>query len=136
MKAILITITVLIGLSASGYSQTMPGKQKRTAEERAKMMTEALDKKLNLSSEQESKVYELYLDRTKDMEKMRRERMEDKQERIVKNKRQADDQDKKLQKILNDDQYRMYLEQRKINKEKMKNRHPNKRDGRKQKSKV
>lgn len=126
MKAILLTFALWAGLAVSGYSQNIPLKQKRTPEERARMMTEALDKKINLSAEQESKVYELYLQRAKDTQKMQRERLQAKQERLKKNKEQLAEQDKKLQNILNEEQYKVYLEQRKISNDKMKKSHPHK----------
>ena len=135
MKGLILSIALLAASLTSGYAQQKEAGQKRSAEERAKQMTEALDKRLNLSADQETKVYNLNLERVKEMEKMRQERMEEKKVRIEKNKQTLADHDKKLEKILNADQFKLYQEQRNKAKQNMKNRHPHKRDGRMQKDK-
>lgn len=136
MKGLILSIALMAAGFTSGYAQQKETVQKKSAEERAKQMTEALDKKLNLSADQETKIYDLYLERTKKMEKMRQERMEEKKERIEKNKQSLADHDKKLEKILNPDQFKLYQEQRNKAKQNMKKRHPHKRDGKMQKNKV
>ncbi len=136
MKGLILSVALLAASLTSGYAQQKEVGQKRSAEERAKQITEALDKKLNLSANQETKIYDLYLDRAKKMEKMREQRMEEKKDRIEKNRQTLADHDKKLEKILNADQFKLYQEQRNKAKQNMKKRHPHKRDGRMQKDKV
>lgn len=136
MKGIVLSIALMAAGLTSGYAQQKEAGQKRTAEERAKQMTEALDKKLNLSADQETKVYKLYLERSKKMEKMRVERMKEKRDRLEKNKQSLADHDKKLENILNADQFKLYQEQRNKAKQNMKNRRLHKRDGKMQKNKV
>ena len=57
MKGIILSIALLTASITSGYAQQKETGQKRSAEERAKQMTEALDKKLNLSADQEAKIF-------------------------------------------------------------------------------
>lgn len=136
MKALIITMAILLGGITSGYTQNKDAQQKRTAEERAKYMTEALDKKLSLTADQKAKVYDLYLDRAKEMEKMRLQSSAERKNRMEKQKEMIADNDKKLQKILNADQYKKYQEQKAASKEKMKKHHQRKMDGKTQKDKV
>lgn len=136
MKGLILSIALLAASIPSGFAQQKETSQKRSAEERAKQMTEALDKKLNLSADQETKIYDLYLERTKKMEKVRQERMEEKKARIEKNKQMLADHDKRIEKILNADQYKLYQVHRNKAKQNMKKRHPHKRQGRTQKNKV
>lgn len=136
MKGLILSIALLATSLTSGYAQQKETGQKRSAEERAKQMTESLDKRLNLSANQETKVYNLNLERIREMEKMRQERMAEKKDRIEKNRQRLADHDKKLEKILNADQFRLYQEQRNKAKQNMKKRHPHKRDGNMNKDKV
>jgi hypothetical protein len=68
-----------------------------TAEQRAQMRTAQLTKNLELTKEQESKIYELYLNQIKNMEK-------DRQQDREKFRADREEQQAKLEKILTDDQ--------------------------------
>ena len=109
MRALILTTAILFGVLTSGYSQT-DKRQKRTAEERAKLKTEMLEKKLSLTADQKAKVYNLQLDQAKKMEKMRADRSEEMKDRMEKHKEVMADNDKKLEKILDADQLKSYRE--------------------------
>ena len=135
MRVLIITTAILIGVFTSGYSQTEK-KQKRTAEERANHMTELLEKKLNLTADQRAKVYDLQLNQTKKIEKMRAERSEEMKDRMEKHKEMIADNDKKLEKILNADQIKNYRESKAHQRERAKKHHQGKKGAKMRKEKV
>lgn len=152
MKKLMITATLLIGLISLGYSQNTPernrpekGRQEgnrpersgperpmKTPEERAKMSTDALEKKLNLSPEQKDKVYALNLERAEKMEKIHKSEMTFRKSQMEKHKEMMSESDKKLSKILTAEQQKT-LEEMKANRmDRMKQNHrpmPDKRKG-------
>lgn len=136
MKAIIIMMALLIGGLTTGYTQTKGTKQKRTAEERATNMTEALTKRLHLAADQKAKVYDLYLNHAKKMEQMRLEASAEKNARMEKYKQMMAEHDKKLQRILNADQFKKYQEYKAISKEKTKKQKQQKKGAKLQKEKV
>jgi protein CpxP len=129
MRALILTMAILIGVMTSGYSQNKEGKQKRTVEERAKIRTDAMAKKMNLSADQKAKVYELNLDKVKQMEKLRTENAKERKERFEKQKEMSADNDKKLERILNADQLKIYQDMKANSRQRMKQNHPHSRDG-------
>ena len=147
MKKLMITATLLIGLISLGYSQNTPERnrpernrpersgaehQMKTPEERAKMSTDALEKKLNLSPEQKDKVYALNLERAEKMEKIHKSEMAFRKNQMEKHKEMMAESDKKLSKILTAEQQKT-LEEMKANRmDRMKQHHrpmPEKRKG-------
>lgn len=124
MKSLILMMAILIGVITSGYSQNTEGKQKRTIEERAKLMTESMATKMNLSADQKAKVYQLNLDKIKQMEKLRAENATERKEKFEKQKELRDENDKKLEKILNADQLKVYKEMKANSKRKMDKNHP------------
>src|SRR5687768_3849209 len=112
MKALMITMALLISGLTSGYSQSRDSGQKRTPEERATHMTEVMNKKLGLAADQKAKVYDLYLDHAKKMEKMRMEASAERKDRMETHKQMMADHDTKLQRILNAEQLKKYEEQK------------------------
>ena len=126
-------MALLVGGLSSGYAQTRVQKQKRTAEERATMMTEALSKRLSLAADQKAKVYDLYLDHAKKMDNMRLEASAEKKARMEKHKQLMADHDERLKKILNADQFKRYQEYKVNSKARMQKHHQNHKDGSMQK---
>ncbi len=110
MKKLMITASLLCGLLSVGYSQDAREKQNKTPKERAQRTTDAMEKKLNLTADQKSKVYEINLDRAKKMNDLRTADKADRTRRMDKQKKLMDDGDQKLNKILNADQQKSYQE--------------------------
>ncbi|WP_256005641.1 DUF4890 domain-containing protein [Pedobacter deserti] len=66
MRKLIFTAAVLVGLSTMAFAQDGRDKgQVRTPEERAKKMTERLNKDLSLTADQQSKIYALNLEAAK-----------------------------------------------------------------------
>jgi membrane-associated HD superfamily phosphohydrolase len=136
MKAFILTAAIMIGVITSGYSQTRESRQKRTPEERARQMTVALEKKLNFTADQSAKVYDLYRERVKKMDKVHREHADQKKDMMEGRKERIADNDKKLEKILNADQLKTYLELRSNKRENVKKHHLQKNEGKMKKARV
>jgi len=126
-----ITAGLLIGLVGTGYSQDTPlrkgdkavqdHREMKSAEERAKMSTDALEKKLNLTSEQKEKVYVLQLERTNKMDKMQKAAIAYRKNQMEKRKELMADGKEKMNKILTDDQQKTLEEMKTKGKERMQN---------------
>ena len=138
MKKLMITAALVVGLISLGYSQNTPERsrpernkperQMKTPEERAQLSTDALEKRLNLTAEQKTKVYALNLERSTKMEKMRNSEIAFRKGQMEKHKDFMNETDKKLNKILSNEQQKSYQEMKTNSKEKMKN-HPKRMDG-------
>jgi len=104
--------TLVLAFMISGFAFGQDGQQRRvqkTPEESAKLYTERLTKELNLSSEQQNKVYELTLERTKaprERGKMNKGRMEEM-------RKERQEQQTKLESILTPEQVKIWNESRK-----------------------
>ncbi len=132
MKKILITAGLLIGLVSAGYSQDSPQRKEHEAgqnhremkspEERAKMSTDALEKKLNLTPEQKEKVYALQLERAHKMEKMHEADAASRKNQMEKRKELMADGEKKMNKILTEEQQKTLEEMKSKGKERMQER--------------
>ncbi len=116
MKAIILSVAFTMFAAFSGFAQTNQTHQEKTPEERATRQTEVLEKRLSLTPEQRSKVYQVNLKRAGAMEKFRSEDRGNKKERMEDRQKLMSKSDKDLEKILNDDQLKIYRDQ----KEKMK----------------
>lgn len=133
MKRILLITALIGGISAAGFAQqrTQEGRQQRqykmqrehkSPEERAKQYTEALDRRLNLTDKQEQEVYRMELKQARKMEKSRQEMMKrhEKEMRARSSEREASE--KKLQRILTDEQQAAYDKLRSDRKERLHSR--------------
>jgi len=133
MKRILLITALIAGISATGFSQqrTREGRQQgqhkmprehRSPEERAKQYTDALDRRLNLSDKQEQEVYRLELKNARKMEKSHQEMMKrhEKEMRGFKADREASE--KKLNRILTEEQRAVYGKLRADRKDRMHSR--------------
>jgi periplasmic protein CpxP/Spy len=111
MKKLIIAAVLCIGFAGSGFAQEMnKEKEVKTPEERAKMMTEMMDKKLALTPDQKSKVYDLNLERANKMERMRAADQKERTKKLEEHKELMLESDKKMQRILNDTQRKTYDE--------------------------
>ena len=137
MKKIMITAALVASLITLGYTQDKSERsspqrkgidkpreerQVRTPEERAQHITDALEKKLNLSAEQKAKVYALNLERAGRMEKMMKSDREFRKSQMEKQESYRDETDKKLNQILSAEQQKSYQDMKKESREKMKGR--------------
>jgi len=129
MKKILITAGLLIGLVSTGYSQDTPQRkgheagqnhrEMKSPEERAKMSTDVLEKKLNLTAEQKEKVYALQLERANKMQKIQEADAASRKIQMEKRKELMDDSEKKMNKILTEEQQKTLEEMKTKGKERM-----------------
>jgi periplasmic protein CpxP/Spy len=137
MKKLLIITVLFSGLITAGFAQdTTAGKRPagrgpygqrfaqeiKSPEERAKMATDALEKKLNLSQEQKDKVYALNLERAEKIEKLRKSEMEIRKSQMEKRKEIMSESEKKMNKILTQEQQKTMEEMKQKAQERMKQR--------------
>jgi hypothetical protein len=110
MKKLGLLLMVLILGTSISMAQNRGG-QNMSPEERAKSQTKELDELLDLNKDQEKKVYELNLKASKNMAKMRddmqgggdREAMREKFGKL------REENDKEMEKILTDSQFKKYV---------------------------
>lgn len=135
MKNLMMTAALLIGLAGTGYAQDRPqggrpgpgrpgagmmrNQEIKSPEERAKMMTEAMEKRLNLTADQKENVYALNLDRATKMDKMRQSQEKIRKEQMEKGREIMEEHDKKLNKILNEEQQKVLSEAKEKQKQRM-----------------
>lgn len=139
MKTLMITAALVASLVSLGYSQDRPERQRtgertekpggeqrqaRTPEQRAQMATDALERKLSLTADQKAKVYALNLERAEKMEKFMKSEREFRKEQMQKQKSYMEESDKKLSKILTEDQRKSYEDMKKQSRDRMRARHP------------
>ncbi len=121
MKKLLIAAVFCIGFAGSSFAQQMDKKHEmKSPEERAKMMTEMMDKKLSLTADQKSKIYEINLERARKMEKMRSADSKERAKKMEDRKELMSESDKKMQKVLTAEQRKTYdeLKARRMEREK------------------
>ncbi len=139
MKKLMITAALVTSLISLGYSQDKPERTRpegsrperqreertvKTPAERAQMTTDALEKKLGLTAEQKAKVYTLNLERAEKMEKTMKSDREFRKAQMEKQKALMEDSDKKLTKILTEEQQKSYEEMKKQSHERMRSGRP------------
>ena len=127
----MIIAGLLIGLVGAGYSQDAPlrkgdktvqdHREMKSPEERAKMSTEALEKKLNLTPEQKEKVYALQLERANKMEKMQEADAAFRKNQMEKRKNLMEEGEKKMNKIFTEEQQKILDEMKAKGKKRMQN---------------
>lgn len=110
MKKLIFASFLFLGLALSGFSQPQPQHQKKSPEERAKMITDALTKKLSLTDKQQKEIYQIQLDRAKEMEKLHDEAMKKLKKDLDRRKQLADASDEKVNKVLTDQQKTLYAD--------------------------
>ncbi len=131
MKKIVITAGLLIGLVVASYSQDAPlrkgdkavqaHREMKSAEERAKMSANALEKKLNLTPEQKEKVYALQLERINKMEKLQKAASAYRKNQMEKRKELMADGKEKMNNILTEEQEKTLEEMKTKGKERLQN---------------
>ena len=127
----MITAGLLIGLVGAGYSQNTPlrkgdkavqaHREMKSAEERAKMSANALEKKLNLAPEQKEKVYALQLERINKMEKLQKAAIAYRKNQMEKRKELMADGKEKMNNILTEEQEKTLEEMKTKGKERLQN---------------
>jgi len=131
MKKIMITAGLLIGLIGASYSQDAPlrkgdkavqaHREMKSAEERAKMSANALEKKINLTPEQKEKVYALQLERINKMEKLQKAAIAYRKNQMEKRKELMADGKEKMNNILTEEQEKTLEEMKTKGKERLQN---------------
>jgi hypothetical protein len=131
MKKIMITAGLLIGLIGASYSQDAPlrkgdkavqaHREMKSAEERAKMSANALEKKINLTPEQKEKVYTLQLERINKMEKLQKAAIAYRKNQMEKRKELMADGKEKMNNILTEEQEKTLEEMKTKGKERLQN---------------
>ncbi len=138
MKKLMITAALVASLISLGYSQDKPERPRKEGErtermrvdkreakspvERAQMATDALEKKLNLTADQKTKVLALNLERAERMEKTMKSDHEFRKNQMEKQRSLMEESEKKLSKILTEEQKKTYEDMKKQSREKMKAR--------------
>ena len=132
MKKLLIIAALFVGFINAGNAQDTqerkrpegqrPEHEMKTPEERARMSADALEKRLNLSQEQKEKVYTLHLERAEKMDKIQKSEMEHRKAQMEKRKEIMDETEKKMSKILNNEQQKKLDEMKADMKARMKAR--------------
>lgn len=127
----MITAGLLIGLIGASYSQDAPlrkgdkavqaHREMKSAEERAKKSTDALEKKLNLTPEQKEKVYALQLERINKMEKLQKAAIAYRKNQMEKRKELMADGKEKMNNILTEEQEKTLEEMKTKGKERLQN---------------
>ena len=127
----MITAGLLIGLVGAVYSQNTPlrkgdkavqaHREMKSAEERAKMSANALEKKLNLAPEQKEKVYALQLERINKMEKLQKAAIAYRKNQMEKRKELMADGKEKMNNILTEEQEKTLEEMKTKGKERLQN---------------
>ena len=67
MKKVIFSTILFLGLTATGFSQEKIQSVQKTPEERAQRITDALDKKLSLTDNQKTQIYQINLERAQSM---------------------------------------------------------------------
>jgi len=123
----LIVILLLTSLFTinTAFSQNTEKAPKKTPEERAKNRSEKMAKYLSLTSEQQQKVYDIWLSHCTQADALRNSTT-DKETRKSEMKKLFESTDTQLQSVLTSEQLTKYNEMKEKMKEKRKNKHKNK----------
>jgi hypothetical protein len=116
MKQLILMSAFVILIGGKLFAQD--AKTNRTPEERARIQTEWMKQTLKLDETQLTKIEPLNLKYAKKMEEIKS--IPSKMDKLKKAKSIMDEKDKELKKILNKDQFDVYLEKREELKDKMK----------------
>jgi len=118
MKKIL-TLSILLVSSIISFAQKDSTKAKRTPEERAQQMTQALSKRLSLSEEQQSKIYAIHLENLQKMEAAKENKVKGEKGSM---RTVLDDLNAQVNKVLTEEQRKLLEEQKKERLAKMEER--------------
>jgi hypothetical protein len=122
MKKLLMICGLLFSVVTFAQAQD-GGRKMATPEERAQKNAEQLTKKLSLSEDQKAKVTAIFLDQAVAMKKAREENKGgDREAMMAKMKALNDENDVKINALLNDDQKKAFAEWKKERAENMKKR--------------
>jgi periplasmic protein CpxP/Spy len=123
----LIVILLLTSLFTmnTAFSQNTEKAPKKTPEERAQKRSEKMSKYLSLTSEQQQKVYDIWLSHCTQADALRNSTT-DKETRKSELKKLFESTDTQLQSVLTSEQLTKYNEMKEKMKEKRKNKHKNK----------
>jgi protein CpxP len=123
MKKLLIICGLLFSVVTFAQAQQGGGDRKMpTPEERAQKSADQLAKKLSLSDDQKTKVTAIFLDQAVAMKKVREEGKGDREGMMAKMKTANDENDVKINALLNDDQKKAFAEWKAERAENMKKR--------------
>ncbi|MGV3510027.1 MAG: hypothetical protein ACO1N7_12120 [Sphingobacteriaceae bacterium] len=117
MKKLILSAILFLGITATGFSQDKPQRVQKTPEERAQMMTDALDKKLSLSESQKTQIYQINLERAQAMNNAKTDKKEVDRSQM---KAQFEASENKIVSILNDEQKATYAKLKEEREAKMK----------------
>ncbi|MEJ6979279.1 DUF4890 domain-containing protein [Pedobacter sp. P351] len=127
MKKIILSAILFLGLTATGFSQERTQRVQKTPEERAHRITDALDKKLSLTDNQKTQIYQINLERAQAMSNSRGTKRDGKD--LSNKKAQFEAGEDRILSILNDSQKATYNQLKAEREAKFKNRqgdHPKK----------
>lgn len=136
MKKTIIAAVLLAGLATSGMAQekanrvqTRHGGQNdrgrnkiESPEQQARLATDRMDKQLSLTDKQKSEVYKINLNRAKNMAVAREKAQKQRLQEIKKMESERAESEKKLNRVLNNEQQAKYASLKKSREEKFKNR--------------
>lgn len=71
MKKIILSAILFLGITVSGFAQDKSTRVQKSPEERAQKITDAMDKKLSLTDNQKTQIYQINLERAQAMEKFK-----------------------------------------------------------------
>jgi len=131
MKKLMVTAAIVISSITISFAQQDKTREQKTPEERAQTITNHMEKKLALTSEQKEKVYQINLERAKNMTEFRNEQMEYRKKQIETRKTLLEQSDNKISAVLTDAQQKTYTDLKADTKENMKERMGDRKEDRK-----
>lgn len=106
MKRLIFTAILFISMGTMAFAQEGDAKKvRKTPEEKAQYLTDALDKKLSLTADQKSKIYAISLDGIK---QMKASHVKGEKPDRTKMKAELEKRDGQITALLNDDQRKVY----------------------------
>ena len=107
MKKLILSTLLFLGLTVTGFSQEKTERAHKTPEQRAQMITDALDKKLSLSESQKTQIYQINLERAQAMNNLKDDKANVDKSQI---KAQVEASENKILSVLNDNQKATYAQ--------------------------
>lgn len=118
MKKLILSTILFLGLTATGFSQETTQRVQKSPEERAQRMTDMLDKKLSLSENQKTQIYQVSLERAQAISNFQGDRKTVDKAQM---KAKFEASENKIVSILNDSQRVTYAQLKAEREERMKN---------------
>jgi periplasmic protein CpxP/Spy len=120
MKKFILTVSVCLVLSTISFAQKdSTNKQHRSPEQRAQQMTQGYTKRLSLTEDQKSKIYNIYLEHLKKMEAVKEQKVKGERGSM---KAAMEEIDTQINSILTDEQRKQLEEIKKQRQAKMEER--------------